>query len=137
MNKLELEYRRYIISELAQMWYPTIHVESHLCPGVPDLSYVLLGGKNETGWLELKAVDDPKDVFVERSQHVWIQKHADLVPVHFLIKVKNRAFLISGRDHGNLDRPTEERLQNLSLLDFPSKEVKRDLAPALFKLTLR
>lgn len=123
---------------MAPVWYPTIHVESHLCPGVPDLSYVIrTGGGHETGWLELKAVDDPKDIFVERSQHVWMEKHAGLVPIHFLIKVKELVFLIGGGCHGSLVKPSEEDLRSLSLIEFPMKTLMDHLPRALSQLTKR
>ena len=101
MNTLELEFRKELIREMTGFWTPTIHVESHLNPGVPDLSYVMTKSGCETGWLELKALANSVmvSIKVERSQHQWMTAHANRIPAHFLILVGDQCFLVHGRNH--------------------------------------
>lgn len=105
MSKLELAFRKELIKEMGGTWTPTIHVESHLNPGVPDLSYVMTKLGCETGWLELKALEDSKMVTikVERGQHDWMAAHAHRVPAHFLILIGDWCFLVHGRQHRKLN----------------------------------
>jgi len=86
---------------MAGYWLPTIHVESNLNPGIPDLSYVIPSHNCDTGWLELKAVE-PASVLritVEPSQHQWMKAHCTHVPAHFLIQVGQKMYLIEGKHH--------------------------------------
>lgn len=104
-NKLELEFRKYIIAQMGARWYHVIHVENFLTPGVPDLSFVMTKGGCETGWLELKAVAESKKIHVEPTQHRWMEHHAKLVPAYFLILVDDDCYLIDGKHHAKLVQP--------------------------------
>lgn len=102
MNALELEFRKDLIRQLSGLWHPTIHMENNLNPGVPDLSYVMLMGDCETGWLELKAEKEPHDgnkirFGVERSQYSWMRKHSTRVPAHFLMSVGVMIYMLPGQ----------------------------------------
>lgn len=107
MNKRELEFRKALIKAMRGTWIPTIHVENHLNPGVPDLSFVLHSPGVETGWLELKAMaySWPLRITVEPGQHSWMEAHAHKVPAYFLIEVSGDLHLIHGRHHGRLSTP--------------------------------
>lgn len=118
MNKRELDFRKDLIERMGGRWYAAIHVENHLNPGVPDMSYVMVAPGHETGWLELKAAParshiDSQLVFkVESSQHQWMIKYARRVPCHFLIKIcgsANRYYLVSGTRHNELAGEVSER----------------------------
>jgi len=108
MNKAELEFRRELCERMAGKWTPTIHVENHLNPGVPDMSFVMSALNCETGWLELK-VSDGTRVKVEPGQHAWMRAHAERIPAHFLIKVDQMLFLVRGRSHHIFADPNYNR----------------------------
>lgn len=133
MSKMELEFRKELVDAMGGTWTPTIHVESHLNPGVPDLSYVMTKSGCETGWLELKALPDSKMVTikVERSQHQWMAAHAHRIPAHFLILVGEWCYLVHGRQHRKLVDAlhlTDEFLPLTSLVFHRTKI--REILPA-------
>lgn len=107
MNKRELAYRKSLIEQMRGRWLVAIHVENHLNPGVPDLSYVMVADGHETGWLELKACAKPARVSattplkfeIEPSQHRWMAHYTHRVPSHFLIQVGDENYLVNGRHH--------------------------------------
>jgi hypothetical protein len=108
MNARELEFRKKLIGRMGTRWLCAIHVESHLNPGVPDLSFVMNGTGFETGWLELKSVTSAKQHYtikVEPSQHRWMRKYAEFVPTYFLIEADTCLYLINGRHHDKLVPP--------------------------------
>jgi hypothetical protein len=77
----------------------TWHEDRIISPGVPDLHYVCKGlpGEYRVGWLELKAISafgDMKRVHVEPSQHQYARKWGPHMPIHFLVKVGKKAYLI-------------------------------------------
>ncbi len=122
MNKRELKYRQQLIAAMGGRWLAAIHVENHLNPGVPDLSYVMVGPGHETGWLELKAVmrpadDKPLKFQIEPSQHAWMTRYAHRVPTHFLIKVNECHYLIDGKLHSKLTEYaiTEDGVKRLAM----------------------
>jgi len=108
MNKRELEFRKDLAAGMAPFWSLTIHVENHLNPGVPDLSYVMHDPKCETGWLELKAIEYQSSnrhwpgIKIEPGQHRWMRTHAKRVPGHFLVLFNNLMFLVPGHEHDRL-----------------------------------
>lgn len=109
------------------LWIRTWHEDKEITPGVPDLSYVIIGGY-ETGWLELKAVEE-SDKFqfeIEPSQHQWIEAHCEWVPVHFLAAVGNDWFVVPGRYHKEL----AQKMNRYDLLEFAILHVKWPLMPA-------
>lgn len=143
MNKRELEFRKSLIREMGGRWLVAIHVENHLNPGVPDLSYVMVAPGHETGWLELKATyhsakGKPLQFAVEPSQHAWMMRYAHRVPTHFLIKVGPAYHLIDGIKHNALVAPiTEEDLMRLAIASFTDNTLVSGLSAQLQGLTRR
>lgn len=147
MNQRELAYRKSLIERMGGRWLSTIHVENRLNPGVPDLSYVMIGDGHETGWLELKTCAKPARVSartplkfdIEPSQHAWMTRHAHRVPTHFLIGVGDEHFLIDGGHHAAMSAgATLELLARLALVIITENEhFARTLAMSLSNLTRR
>lgn len=128
---------------MSGLWSPTIHIENHLNPGVPDLSYVMNGNSNidcETGWLELKAINDAKSLkfTLEPSQHRWIGAHHTKIPVHLLLSVGDVCYLVSGSDHRKLiESVTHEELLSFVVAAFDRTSMRRILHECLTLLTNR
>lgn len=143
MNKRELDFRKDLIARMGGRWAVAIHVENHLNPGVPDLSYVMVAPGHETGWLELKATYRPvktKTVAfkVEPSQHQWMIKYAHRVPTHILAKVGDSYYLIDGRSHAQLvEQVTEDDLKRVSVAIFDEDTLVKGLTTTLSGLTRR
>jgi hypothetical protein len=135
MNKRELEFRRDLLDQMSGLWYPTIHVENHLSPGVPDLSFVLNAKGFETGWVELKAVLKPSDVFVEASQFRWFQKHHAFIPTCFLIEVNKMVFVVPGARYDQLLSVTKDKLESNSIGWFSREGLAYKLRPILATMT--
>jgi hypothetical protein len=135
MNKRELDFRRDLLDQMAGLWYPTIHVENHLSPGVPDLSFVLIAKGFETGWVELKSVIKPADVFVEASQHRWFERHCQYVPTCFLIDVNGTVFVVPGARHSQLMSVTNDKLIDNSTHRFLRDGLAHKLRPILMSMT--
>jgi len=140
MNQLELEFRRNLLDQMDGLWYHTVHAESPLYPGCPDISYIMIQRGCETGWLELKAPKPANqlDVHVESSQHGWIGKRHDRVPVHFLIDTGRSVCLVNGGHHAVFAKTIKvadlECLSDAVLLPHDNWRV---LARALIKATTR
>ena len=143
MNQLELEFRRELTTKMQGMWTPTIHVENHLNPGVPDLSYVMtrVTPDCETGWLELKALTDAKmvTVKVERSQHQWMTIHASRIPADFLILIGDWCYLVDGVNHRRLLGTVHvaDDLLQISNLVFHRSKIREMLPSTLIAKTIR
>lgn len=140
MNKLELDFRKELFKSMDGLWVGSIHVENHLNPGIPDCSYVMLGGDYETGWLELKAIDEepPYAITIERSQHVWIQNHHSRVPVHLLISTGQVCWLVPGEHHGMFAKRVHlDQLVSKSVCGFQRAEMRSILHAELKRLTDR
>jgi len=140
MNKLELAFRKEICEQMRGIWNITIHTENDLNPGVPDLSYVFKMPGHETGWLELKAIQDitPYHFHVEPSQHRWIDAHCDLVPVCFLLAVGDMFYLVGGGNHHRLSNPIEpEELKKCSIASGERRYLRSVLHSVLRPLTWR
>ena len=116
----EMEFRKDIGQWMKGRWRMTWHEDREINPGVPDISYVMLPRDYETGWLELKAIRQPKTdnykFTVEPSQHEWISLHAGLVPVHFLMRAGEHIWLVEGKHHLKLMAP--HTLAELNQLGF-------------------
>jgi len=75
-------------------------VENLIGPGTPDLYYTL--GKNSTGWLELKYLDDwpkkrPTPVKIEHytpQQRNWFRRHGSKGANVFLLLQVNKEYLL-------------------------------------------
>lgn len=141
MNKLELEFRKDLIRTMNGIWTPSIHVENHLNPGVPDLSYVMTGDGYETGWLELKVVKNvqtPLGVHVEPSQHRWIEAHCARIPVDFLVAVEHAVYLVPGKMHRHFLKPiTHQDLRSIATVGFQIESMRLTLNTYLRQATFR
>lgn len=144
MNKLELQFRKELISSttkgLMGLWLPTIHVENHLNPGVPDLSYVMLKSDRETGWLELKVVPDENllHFHIEPGQHTWMRQHSERVPAHFLLATPSMCYLMNGQFHNALAVPIyPAELESISVATFARFNLRKVLPAQLHMVSCR
>lgn len=141
MQKRELIYRKWLLNQVGGRWLAAIHVENHLCPGVPDLSYVIMGAGHETGWLELKIALGRKgsqtiDLKVEPSQHHWMIRYARRVPTHFLIKFRDEHFLIDGVHHNELAKSlVADDLRRVALESYTDDTLAHGLIKSLSAVT--
>lgn len=106
---------------MRQILLITWHEDREINPGVPDVSYVPINdlGYHQTGWLELKAIDWPEDPLIlgrsiprakfkiEPSQHQWIGRHLNRIPIHFLVAYGPRCFFVDAIHHRRLAEPTQ------------------------------
>lgn len=123
------------------LWSFTWHEDREISPGVPDLHYSM--GPKEThriGWLELKAKESELTksirITVEPSQHQFIPKWAPLMPIHFLIRVRNAVFLIDGIHHRMISSAVRTHdLWSIALMSCDLEELRDALPPELDKLT--
>jgi hypothetical protein len=136
-TKLELKLRRDLKSRMGGHWLLTWHEDKEISPGVPDASYVMLSSSTipatkpgfETGWLELKACEEPKgdaslNFQIEPSQHQWIGAHSGRVPIHFLVAVGEMWFFIHARHHQALaGKPKLSKLIEIADSMFPGRMV--------------
>lgn len=130
---------------MSGLWLMTWHEDREINPGVPDISYVMLGGNYETGWLELKAVTEMEisragkvRFHVEPSQHQWISRHDQKIPIHFLCAVGERCFLLHGSAHELIDRPLRvDELHSAAIIMIPKAALRQELPSVLKKLTSR
>lgn len=143
MNKAELQFRRNLCNQMTGKWLVTIHVESHLNPGVPDLSYVMAGDNHETGWLELKVikwnVQNTTRVQIEPGQHAWMRDHSRRIPAHFLITDEETCWVISGKHYASLGLLplSKDELKALAASTFAIKELPLKLSLVLAAETRR
>jgi len=107
----ELNFRHYIEPRMRDHWMMCWHEDREISPGVPDLHYVMLdpnkaGIQYRVGWLELKAIDKPIGkshyIGVEASQHQYIRRWLPHMPIHFLVRVVDRVFVVPGKYHREL-----------------------------------
>jgi aspartate-semialdehyde dehydrogenase len=100
----EGEFRDELSAAMKGRWLMTWHEDREINPGVPDISYVIHGDNNETGWLELKAIRPQNriSIQIEQSQHMWISLHCNRVPVHFAVKIGSLVYVIDGAKHREL-----------------------------------
>ena len=142
-RKPESKLRDFIKVEMSGRWIMTWHEDREVNPGVPDISYVMSGGDYETGWLELKSVENVKKETahfeVQPSQHFWISNHHSRIPVHFLCSVDMLDFyLVPGSQHIRLAAPIHlKELESISIVKMHADEVGKTLASFLRQSTLR
>ncbi len=94
----EMVFRKEVAEAIGDDCLFTWHEDRIISPGVPDLHYVCKGtGKYQVGWLELKAISkfsEGKKIHVEPSQHQYARKWGAAMPIHFLVKVGKKVYLI-------------------------------------------
>lgn len=107
MNKPELKFRHYIGPRMEGKWAMTWHEDREISPGVPDLHY-MMGTMEEyrVGWLELKALDTnitrSSRIKVEPSQHQYFRRWRQLMPIHFLIRIRETVCVVESGYHATL-----------------------------------
>lgn len=141
-EKPETILRRAVKFGMSGTWELTWHEDRQVSPGTPDISYVMLVGYCETGWLELKALaaeaKEPYNFKLEPSQPEWMERHATRIPVHFLVAVGTSCWLISGVDWKLLQKPIyRNTLNDIAYIRFEIPDMRSKLAPTLQQLTYR
>ena len=118
----------------------TWHEDRGISPGVPDLHYVI-DHDCVVGWLELKSIDTlisgSRRIKVEPSQHQYIRKWGELMPIHFLIRAKTEVFLVESKWHAAIPEcDSNNSLLSLSVASFPQGNIG-DVLPQLLKIITR
>ena len=120
----------------------TWHEDREISPGVPDLHYVMKSDcDHRVGWLELKAIDHPISkthyIGVEASQHQYIRRWLPYMPIHFLVRVVDRVFVVPGKYH--MELPNARCAADLSVLadhQFHQALIAEELPPFLREQTI-
>lgn len=141
-EKPETILRRAVKIGMSGTWELTWHEDRQVSPGTPDISYVMLIGYCETGWLELKALaveaKEPYSFKLEPSQPEWMERHVNRIPVHFLVAVGKSCWLISGMDWKLLQKPIyRSTLDDIAYVRFEIPDMRAKLVPTLQQLTYR
>lgn len=127
----EQKFRDYLEPRMRDHWMMTWHEDRQVSPGVPDLHYVI-DMDCRVGWLEVKAIDkdiSPKNkIGVEASQHQYIRRWHEYMPIHFLICIVERVFVIPGRYHKEIpDATCYADISALSDLQFQRQLIAEQL----------
>lgn len=139
----ELALRRDLNKAMSGYWVLDWHEDREINPGVPDISFVMRGGKCETGWIELKAIRRPVSQLysfkLEPSQPPWFREHHDVVPTFFYLRVEGVAdFLVPGKYYNEVALPiTDAHLREISVCVIDPKSITPDLPRELRKATDR
>lgn len=121
----------------------TWHEDREITPGVPDLHYVMKGEPGEefrVGWLELKAIDTritkTQRIGVEPSQHQYLRRWVPYMPIHFMVRIQERIYIVPGKWAKELSQACcEADMKLLSLLDFDQQQLAEVLPPFLKEIT--
>lgn len=135
----EQRFRDYLEPRMRPHWLMTWHEDRQVSPGVPDLHYVI-GMNHRVGWLECKAIDveiGPRNkIGVEASQHQYIRRWVNYMPIHFLVCIVERVFVIPGRYHKDIpDATCYADISALSDIQFQRQLIAEQLPPYLSKET--
>jgi hypothetical protein len=144
----EMRFRRFVANNMADHWMMCWHEDREISPGVPDLHYVMKGsypGKSivtpaVTGWLELKALDDPLSksnrIKVEPSQKQWMQKWGKIVPIHFCVRIERTIFIVPSSKAPLLDEfYSIDSFEDNSIIQFFENDIQKELPRVLRVLT--
>ena len=136
----EQKFRDYLEPRMRDHWMMTWHEDRQVSPGVPDLHYVMGIKDYRVGWLECKAIDKEisrtNRIGVEASQHQYIRRWDAYMPIHFLIRIIDRVFVIPGRYHKEIpDASCYADISALSDLQFPQQLIAEQLPPYLRETT--
>lgn len=98
----ETKLRRVVEKAMAEHWLMTWHEDREISPGVPDLHYVMKSSEpHRVGWIELKAIDKQltktQRLSVEPSQHQYLRKWGPHMPIHFMVRVQERIFIVPAK----------------------------------------
>lgn len=140
MSALELEFRKEVTRVMNGLWLVTIHDESKLNPGVPDLSFVM-NGDCETGWLELKQDESGRTTeyhfHVEPGQHRWMESRASRIPVYFLLDCGRVVYLLNGVHHRVLSSAVSVLFLQQNAIGFQREALRQNLYQHLTAITKR
>lgn len=140
----EMKFRRSITdSAMGEHWLMTWHEDREISPGVPDLHYVMKGAPGEqfrVGWLELKALDtnitNTQRVKIEPSQHQYLRRWVSHMPIHFMVRVKDRVYVIPGKWARELTQATSlADVAVLCSIQFDLAGMAQALPPFLREVT--
>lgn len=137
----ELKFRHFLDSQMKGHWKHTWHEDREISPGVPDLHYMMMGPtKSCLGWLELKAIDEPMSkkhyIHVEPSQHQYIRRWIDFMPIDFLIRIQAQVYVVPGRFHNELATSRSlEDLRHFVDLEFHESQTGIQLPIYLYEKT--
>lgn len=140
----EQKFRDYLEPRMRDQWMMTWHEDRQVSPGVPDLHYVMLDPdgyhRYKVGWLECKAIDkhiSPTNrIGVEASQHQYIRRWECHMPIHFLIRIVDRVFVVPGKFHRQIPAMASYNdVTALSDIQFPQQLIAEQLPPYLRKVT--
>lgn len=145
MKPPELNFRHYLEPKMRGFWMMTWHEDREISPGVPDLHYVPINQdypslEYRVGWLELKAIDKPLSkstrISVEASQHQYIRRWDRYMPIHFLVRVVDRVYLIEGKYSKELSMATSDiDLMAISVDHFHQALIAEELPLLLRNIT--
>lgn len=143
-SKLELQMRHDVRDAMKGIWELSYHEDGRVNPGIPDFSYVMLGGNFETGWLELKyepfVFGKNKVKFKLRAEQInWIRAHRRYgIPTHVLCRWGDRDWLINPANILVLQESvTEVDLNRASQANWASEEIRIWLPEILRKASFR
>lgn len=141
----ESKLRRSVDARMAGSWLFTWHEDREITPGVPDLHYVMkdidaTGAGYRVGWLELKAIDKnltpSQRLNVEPSQHQYCRKWCKAMPIHFLVRVQERIFLIPAEFSNYISAATcRADLAVIAIAQFDEEDMTEILPTILKQIT--
>ena len=118
----------------------TWHEDREISPGVPDLHYLMIpvvGSRSQVGWIELKAIDKQltktQRLTIEPSQHQYFRRWHQFMPMHFMVRVQERIFIIPGKYHREISLAVcRADLAIISELSFGEDEIA-DYLPSFLR----
>jgi len=137
----ETKLRQYVEQKMREHWMMTWHEDREITPGVPDLHYVMKGSEeHRVGWLELKAIDTritkTQRIGVEPSQHQYLRRWLPYMPIHFLVRIQEKIYVVPGAHHRELSCACSDMdMKLLSLIDFEQSQIAEVLPPFLREIT--
>lgn len=140
----EMKFRKSITgSGMDAHWLMTWHEDREISPGVPDMHYVMKGTPGEqfrVGWLELKALDtnitNSQRVKVEPSQHQYLRRWGPHMPIHFMVRVKDRVYVVPAMWSRELCQATSlTDMAMLCSIQFDLADMAKALPPFLREVT--
>jgi hypothetical protein len=139
----ETKLRQYIQYPMAEHWMMSWHEDREITPGMPDLHYVMKGPPDQkfrVGWLELKAIDTritkSQRIGVEPSQHQYFRRWTPHMPIHFMVRIQTRIYIVPGAWARELSQACcDTDMKVLSLIDFEQSQLAEILPPFLREIT--
>lgn len=140
ITKPESRFRDFLSQLMKSYWRMSWHEDGDVSPGIPDLHYVMRGVPHRVGWLELKAVDgtySPSNCFdIKATQHQYIRKWNEVMPIHFLVRVEDTIYLIHSEYHHQLAfAKNEHDIRVISMLACHADDLESALPQILSEIT--